>query len=556
MNTARPWRRACRLCRLGVVLAGLSACSTAFGAEPSAESLWQQPAPPFTVVATHPVSDLSRFSSVAESPELAALPDAQQSPGLASILLPVPMAAAENPDPKRLQDLQRAGSLAARRYADLGLRAPLLQIEDGHFRGILVRDAAGAAAFYGRGLERIDGVRDLVARWAGPSKIPGALPMYLFIGEVEAFGRDLGVYPAKGAYSIAHELFHAVQLRYPPLAAQPESAPRESEWVTEGLADALAPWAVRHLAFQGDTDVRFVESLRAGNDRYAKILGLRPYDYPLDLRDVPSPALLIQPTIQGETAVRQIASYMSSAFWRFIFEEQVAEDRQWSALPALLEQPQAGSSRRDALLRWADLAARTAAPAFPRGLYDALPAFIADRVVYPDRVMRSRSGVFAHTPWTRLMFQDGCPLISLTEATTGEVATVELAIRPLAARCLRLKWNGPRDGDRGAPTATLTATPIDPTDLTLALESLHLGHHGHSEHPPRPVPAPGTDTPAPVTLSFEAFDLDPPSAMTDGELVLTFTNVAPDAVQTIPQRYRIRIQIQIRPDSIPRTPER
>ncbi len=530
---------------------------------PDTDRLWALPRPPFRITAEEPRTALSEFRNlggelgpgqggVLEGTRdfLSQVASGLSSADYANARYPLPLKPPVNPSQQRLAELQNAASLAASRYASIKLRGPALKVEDGHFRALLVGEAGGAAAFYGQAV--LGALTPLTAfqRWvvdAGDASkgIPDKREFYLILGEDEMYGNDLKVFPAKGALSMAHELFHAIQARYPTAAQNAEGSAHAHKWISEGLPDAIATWASEGVAFGGERGFDFVKSLRSGSTRYGKVLGLRPYDYPLDLSAVPLPSMKIQPKNTGAADVRELGSYMTSSFWRYVFEEAPRAGTEWTALHAALRQPKDATAKspREQRLLWANEAVKLANPAFGVGLYRAFPAFIAHRAQYPDQVMNSRQGVFAHPTWLEYMFQDeGCPLITLSEAKPN-APPVDLTIRPLAAKCLRLKWVGARHASSGAPTATVTAVPLNAKDLGNAIESIHLGHHKVSEGFLGRFIDQASQKPVRV---FQPLDLDPDNpSKTNNEVVVTFTNVAKDVLKTVQQQYQITIAVNV-----------
>lgn len=530
--------RACRgRARTGLRLAALAGAWLLAGAsqaaEPTAESLWAMPAPPFCVLApASAVSDksalepYSRGSGPALTRDIAEFMNLKQGGNI-----PRPLDPAGTDVANRTFALGKAASHAAAFYRTL-FRAPQLHVQNGCFRVLLVgRDAA--AAYYGRGLEATNGADDRFERWTLANEAGEVLPNYVFLSEQGVFDQDFNlVYPAKPGATVAHEIFHAIQARYP----QPARDDVRKAWITEGLPDAIATRALRGHRFMHAPAYAFPENFRVGSIRYGKVLGLRPYDYPLDLSEVPS-QLAIKPALGGRAEIRELMGYMSSGFWRYLFEDVASYGEEWVHLPGLMEQRGTGSSVREETLRWADRAASTAMPGF-RGLYDAFPDFIAKRVAYPDREANSRQDVFAHPEWLQYMFQDGCPLATFGDGQAPY--TVELDIRPMAARCLRLKWVGTRLPHSGAPSAQVTVTPMS-TDTGLATQSIRMGHRGKADGQAGGYTDPASGARVRILGSV---DLDPlPGARTGGEVVLTFTNVALDPVKTRRQKYLLRIVV-------------
>lgn len=437
-----------------------------------------------------------------------------------------------------IKALEDAAGFAARRYRELRLRAPVMKVRDGSYRMLLARNLGEAAASYGAGLEEISLSQALDLARSDPLSWNG-WEYFLRLSEAEGLDDpeniDWKIYPTKIASSLAHEIFHSVQAAYPPLSARSGY----EGWIGEGLPDAIAPFAIRGLRFLGGSPYLFPNNFRSGNARFGKALGLRPYDYPLDLSVLP-PDLKIKPGLPWDKR-RQLAGYMTSSFWRYLFEDIQKPGQEWTQVSGLLLQAQQGRSKPEDLLLWADLAAKTAMPTFSHGLHEAFPDFIAKRVEYPDQMVlgKARQGVFKHPDWLGYLFQDGCKRIVLDDRNS--TAKEELDIYPLAARCLRVKWNGTRLPESGAPTATVAATPLSGGNLAVAVESLRLGHHGSVEGYLASYPDKATGV---TVRRFQPLDLDPLlAAATDSELVLTFSNVAKDVRDTVRQRYRIEIVV-------------
>jgi hypothetical protein len=508
---------------------------------PDAAKLWASPKPPFAVTPAMPLTDLSEFRRF-DSEFREQIRQIQGKVDLSEEKYPLPLKRPHNATSERLKELENASSLAARRYQSIKLQAPVLKVDNGKFRALLVEDAGGSAAFYGRAVESTQSPYDDFSRWHAAPEDPIKPEPTLILGEAEIYGPDLGVFPAKGALTIAHELFHAIQAGYPeaPKDRTGKNSPHQHKWITEGLPDAIAPWALDGVLFQGQV-FDWKTSLKTGSQRFGTVLGMRPWDYPLDLSSVPLPSMKIQPKNTGASDVRELASYMTSAFWRYVFEEAPKASLAWSALPKVLATANngGGGSSREKQLLWADEAVKAAIPTFS-GLYHGLPAFIAHRANYPDQVMGSRAGVFAHPQWLDYMFQDGCPLITLNGGPMTP-PTVDIEIRPLAAKCLRVKWTGQRYPTTGAPSVNVYAMPLNSKDTIISLQSFHLGHHGSSEGFLHSYKDKLTQHTVRESLPVDLDPLNP--SKTDGEVVLTFTNVAKDPTQTVPQQYRITLLV-------------
>lgn len=483
-------------------------------AEPTSEALWRQQPPPFRV----------HVEGFAGAPRPGAATENRL--GLVPWFLP-PL----DPSAARRAALEQAASHAARRLASLHLRAPRITRRDGAYPLYFVQDLGAAAAQYGPGFGELglsQALRIAEDDW----------DRVIAVGEADGFGPDLGIYPEKVAVSTAHELFHGVQASYAHWSGHDNSHAHEEKWVTEALPDAIALWAIEGLPFLDNPPFDPRRRFASGSPRFGKALGLRPYDYPLDLR-TPPPRMPIYPAGKSDDARRQMSAYMSNSFWSFAWQHSLPEAQAWTAMPRalLLRTPARGTaSLREDSVAWTDRSLRENHPAWTRGLYDALPAFIPWWVAYPDQVMRSRRGEFAHERWLGHAFVDGCPLHELNEAQP--TATFRIAVRELAAACVRVKWTGAPVGQSGWPAMALVAVPADGGGEA-ALDDLHLGLHGTRVGKAGGFTDAGTGQPA---LAWSGLSLDPafPSG-SHGETVLTFTNVARDALATRQRSYEIRL---------------
>ena len=483
-------------------------------AEPTSESLWRQQPPPFRAYAEGVAAPGQ--ANAAREMRLGVLP----------WLLPP-----NDPSAARLAALEHAASHVAVRYAGIGLRAPRITRRDGAYPIYFVRDLGGAAAQYGPGFGEIGMSQALRLAEDDWDRV-------MIVGEAGGFGADLGIFPEKVAASTAHELFHGVQASYAHWSGHDNSRAHEEKWVTEALPEAVSMWSIEGLAFLGNPPFDPRQRFASGNQRFGKALGMRPYDYPLDLRAVP-PRMRIYPQGQEPEKVREMASYMTSSFWRYAWETSMPRGQEWRPLPRalLLRTPRRGTASvaQDAVA-WADRSLRENHPAWIRGLHDALPAFVPWWVAWPDEVMRSRRGEFAHARWLDHVFADGCPLYELD--ANQPTATFRVAIRELAAACVRVKWNGAPVGRSGWPAAALVVAPHDGGGEQ-ALRDLHLGMHGTRLGKSEPFMDPKTSLP---TLAWSGLTLDPRHpAGTDGETVITFTNVAPDPLATQRRTYEVHL---------------
>ena len=364
----------------------------------------------------------------------------------------------------------------------------------------------------------------------------------MVVGEAAGFGADFGIYPEKVAVSTAHELFHAVQASYANWSGHDNSQLHEEKWVTEALPDAIGLWATEGLSFMGNPPFDPQRRFATGSPRFGKALGMRPYDYPLDLR-TPPPRMPIYPSGNSADDMREIASYMTSSFWRFAWQHSMPHGQEWKPMrhALMLRTPRRGtSSVREDSLAWTDRSLKENHPAWKRGLYDALPAFIPWWVAYPDDVMHSRKGEFEHTRWLKHAFVDGCPLYELNDA--NPTATIGVAMRELSGACVRVKWTGAPVGKSGWPAFALVAISADGGGEA-ALTDLHLGIHGINLGKTDPYKDPATGL---SSLTWSGLTLDPRQpANTDGETVITFSNVSPDPLKAKRRTYDIHLGLDL-----------
>lgn len=506
----------------------------AAGQEPTSKDLWGQLPPPFKVYA-------DGFSS--KGIECAARDD---KPIIHSWVTSLPwLIAPKDPQPMRLAEMEKAASYSAMRYVDLGLRPPVLDIRDGKFSIYFVHDLGGAAAAYGPGYGEL-GVSEVRRIWKDD------WDQVIGVSEVEGFGKDLGIFPESVAASIGHELFHAIQPSYPHWSVQGDGNSVDEFWVTEALPEALGLWSIEGLSFLGNPPFHPRRRLASGNRRFGMTLGMRPYDYPLDARIAPARIPIdvrgsrrrenncervIAPPDEGRR--RTLAAYMTSSFWGYVWQHSMPRGQAWKPLPRamLMRRARMGTANaREDSLAWADNSLRDYHPAWTRGLYDALPAFIPWWVAFPDEVMRSRRGEFKHARWLGHAFVDGCPLYELNEASP--TVTIPVEVRELAAYCVRVKWTGASVGKSGWPAAALVVVPKDGGG-EVALSDLHLGMHGINLGKTSPFTDPASGLPS---LAWSGLSIDPKHPdKTEGETVITFTNVARDPFDTKRRAYEVHL---------------
>lgn len=406
-----------------------------------------------------------------DNPEFHVIVDSLYAPGgLHTSLLGVPyFAASKNNSLERRYMVEYFAEHAARRFKQIKLPAPRNEVESDEFQLYFVEDLGAAAAAHGPGSSN------------QAAAAMNSDTYYMRVSNIEGFENknDWPIYPYKVGASIAHELFHGVQERYPELPELQNNIAHDGKWYTEGLPDALGQWAIRGASVLKQPSFSPESSFKSGNCRFAKALGLRPYDYPLELSSAPSAAPWTACLTSPPTAAKdfkEVFSYQTSSFWRFIFNDSVPAGQEFRQLNAFANRNTTDrTSRARAALKLTDAGLKAVHPTWKKGLYDAYPAFIAHWVNFPAKVMQSKQGVFADAQWMRYVFADGCKTVSLGKPLQF-TEVVQLRIRPNAAACVRVKWEGL--GFR--PVQVYSRLEIVGKANMDALEGIRLGVHGEA----------------------------------------------------------------------------
>lgn len=467
-------------------------------------------------------------------------------------LIPVP--AHKAPTDQQVRKIEQDLINALQFYRSIGMpEPPMPTLDDQYvaFLSMVIADQANAAAFTGR-LYSIESPR-LPFKMAPKGETAALVLQY------ENYFEDAditsGRHERKGRITAVHELFHAVAWNISRPSWKTIGEPYS--WVSEGLTDAIAPFSFGSQRGAWN----FYRALQPGRQATGKTLGLRPYDYPLDLSEMPTQRSWLftrAPVLRMTDAEsigkkRELYSYMTSSFWRFLMKEAYSTasghtaQRPWRQMKTVLAEPvtAADKARSQRALAWMDRWIHTHHPVWKtQGLYGAFPAFVAHWVEFPDQWMKSRREMFKHPAWLEAVFHDGCKRVTLDE----QRPTVEfdLNIRPVAATCLILKWQGESLPESGWPTLNIVANALETGDVTrrmAGLRALHLGVRGHTVgHGPVYVDrARGT-----AMKSWTGVAVDPlnPKA-TGGDAVLSFSNVAPMAVASEARTYRIRVGVEL-----------
>lgn len=378
---------------------------------------------------------------------------------------------ATNPTPERMAGLNKAAEYAAMGFKTLKLPAPRVEVEDNAFQLYFV-DTMDAAAAHGG-----------ASRWgvSATAQVLGVSPFdekyYIRIAESEGFDpTDFTIYPQKVGASVAHELFHGVQKQYPAWTVPKNEIPYDGEWFSEGIPDAIGLWAMRGISLFGAAAFNPESQFKSGDCRFAKVMGMRPYDYPLHLSEFPTKApfttcMIYKPSGDG---FKKLFSYQTSSFWRFIFDDTMPNGQEFSILNDFMNRTPQGKDKGTAALKFADEGLKKYHPAWKRGLYDAYPAFINKWVHFPEDTMKSNQGFFATQKWLEHLFIDGCKTAELGHPFINSVE-IKTKIRANAATCIKVKWvdhYNPRPEQVMARLELLHKTNID------ALEGIRLGTHG------------------------------------------------------------------------------
>ena len=227
--------------------------------------------------------------------------------------------------------------------------------------------------------------------------------------------------------TLAHELFHAVQFSSEYAKKFKCNGPG---WLTEGTADAMGFYLAREIENAG-----FRNEIKPGNNQIQKVFGTRNYSYPLNLPNKPD----------GSTD----DEYLTSSFWRFLAEEDYASrnglqyqgsaraGKNYTYLANFFNQPFGVYPGPEGQLTWLDT--RMKGEPHIRGslahLYPVFAASFADFMEARVGPARGTSGKEGLEQWLTRVY-GGCE--SAGPVGNGAVATMEISIRPVAARCFRV----------------------------------------------------------------------------------------------------------------------
>ena len=388
--------------------------------------------------------------------------------------------------------------------------------------------AEGSRAAFTGGLSSSAGLVS-VARWA-----LGRQPLTTFLF-AKAYYDDpdvtSGDHPHKSKITAVHELFHAIAVSAE--GRWPANGGERPEWVSEGITDAIAHYALQDLGI----DPR--DYLKPGKLALGKSIGLRPYDYPLDLRALPQGDtwMTAKNGLLGQDSRKQFA-YMTSSLWRYLLKEETGRQPDWSQTRALLGYDLTAEHQAQPYpaIAWLDSWLKSSHPVWRGlGLRRALPAFLAHFAQWPDEVMRSRRGIYKHgtgtrRTWLGAMFTDGCTLATIEPGR--DQAKIDLPIRALAGRCVLLRVPGLPAGSWPLVSVTARVKPGATTSGSepQLIQQVQLGLRGRN--PGQPLEPEKTDDG--TVLRWPKLIVDPTSPDTEEEAVLIFSNVAIEAAKTKP----------------------
>lgn len=376
-----------------------------------------------------------------------------------------------NPTPERIAGLNKAAEYAAMGFKTLKLPAPRLEVQDNAFQLYFV-DTMNAAAAHG-----------VASRWgvSATAQVLGVSPFdekyYIRIAESEGFYPvDFKIYPQKVGASVAHELFHGVQKQYPAWTVPKNEIPYDGEWLNEGIPDAVGVWAMRGISLFGTAAFNPESQFKSGDCRFAKAIGMRPYDYPLNLSEFPTQASFTACMTEKPSgdAFKKLFSYQTSSFWRFIFDDSVSVGTEFSILNDFMNRTVQGKNRDTAALKFTDEGLKKYHLTWKRGLYDAYPAFINKWLHFPEDTLKSSQGFFASEKWLEHIFVDGCKTAELGKPFINSVE-IKTKVRANAATCIKVKWV---DHYNPRPEQVLARLEIAHKTNVDALEGIRLGTHG------------------------------------------------------------------------------
>lgn len=490
--------------------------------ESTAASLWKQPGgPQFELIDT---IDMMYESKVRPAP-------------------PQPLSAAV------VAETKKALAAASAFYRSKGMGAPNLPIRNGKFHVAFLSQMGDVNGATGEAV----GIYEVLDN----PFVTAPVGIYLMMN-TDNYLNPEPEHPWAPRTTLAHEMLHAIDT----YMVKDNDWASIGKWWREGNVEAVAQHAFGNIGYNP------LELLKPGGRPHAQNVGMRPYDYPLTLKGVPShrpdwvrrgAAIGPDEPAAAKSFFASNATYFTSSFWRYLLKEEAPArvSTQYGTVPL------PGNFELMAPLRRHRITAEDRAkggangymdagiPALDRflkkhhptwgatGLYRAFPAFIAHFVEWPDQVIKSRQGLFAHPKWLDVMFMEGVPK---REISIDKDITIELKIPPLAAKAIRFEI--PTDLlDVGCPI-TITASVLDSGGQSDPIENIHIGLRGQCL---------GNGSASQKMryqsgrvrrwVGVKATPLK--RREVNDETILTIINVAPDPSTTMPVKIRLNVSLQV-----------
>jgi hypothetical protein len=452
--------------------------------------------------------------------------------------------------PEQVREVTTALVAASKFYAGIGMDAPAMPLMDGRFVVAFLSQMGNTngAAGLARGLDE-----GLLAVLTGTPAFPEGV--YLMVNADNYLNPDPDD-PWGPRTTLAHELLHCIDNTMVPDNAWKNNI---GKWWTEGEPEAAAQHAYRELGYD-PLDVQ-----KLGARIHAPFVGMRPYDVPLTLRNVPDyrPSWVRKDAPIGAGEAEDAAyfwdknaSYFTSSFWRYLLKEEapyvqppkLPQPGYFELLPKLRRyKPTDADKRRvegnaymDPGIPLLDRFLRAEHPVWrPTGLYRAFPAFIAHFVEWPDQIVKSRAGLFAHPKWLGVLFMKDAPTLVLTE---NQPIEIDLEIDPLAASAIRFELPADVAGT-GYPAVTIGVSVVKDFGQKNAIDNVHVGLRGQCLANQYAQMSGNGRSRVRRWINLKANPLN--RRATKGETVLTLINVAPDPVETGPIRVRLSVVVQL-----------
>ena len=471
----------------------------------------------------------------------------------------------------QMDEVQGALRSAAAFYKARGMNAPALPTADGGFQLFFVTAMGNVNGAFGemRGsMFAVEKLPDTGTLLTMADMVMDIVPpgTHLAINADNFFKPD-AEHPWAPRVTLAHELLHAVDLHT--MSASLRQATIDDHvgnWWSEGNIEATAPRALQDLGFDP------LDLWAAGVGEHAQNVGMRPYDYSLCLKRVPSRRPTWVRGRQGpppkgstEAAVadsfwKSNATYFTSSFWRYILKEEapyrnrVAPGaipmpgdfelmlplRRMEVTPADIAAV-ADNPHLDAGIPVLDRFLRNHHPTWgASGLHRAFPAFIAHWIEWPDQVVKSRTELYEHLSWLETIFMDG---VKIHDLTPDQPIVAELKIWPMAAKAIQFQL--PTEGPTSSayPPISITVSVIDDLGQPNAIDNVHVGLRGQCL--PNAMSAKLKSGSGRVRRWPSVKGTPLKRREVNGYTILSFINVAPDPAKTKPIKIRVEVAMQV-----------